>query len=454
MNQGISTKQIEREIDQLFSSLLIEQKRFQKVIAPQADKKEESEKLISELAHVRGRALYFPYLSTGRGHGPFTELIDGSVKYDLICSIGVNLFGHSHPLAIRACLEAATFDSTMCGNLQPYPITTEISKSLIKLAQPSRLEHFWFTCSGSFANDNALKLIWQKKHPAKRVMALKKGFTGRTIATQEITDNPAYREGMPSYLEVSHVPNYDPSNESESIATTIAAIRKEIESYPGEFCALTCELVQGEGGLNFGSPRFYKEIFEEAKRHGLYIWVDEVQTFARTYRPFAFQTYGVSELVDVVTVGKVLQACGTLFTSELNPKPGLISGTFNGALSALLTSSKFLNLMDKGNLYGDEGRIKEIEIKFCKKLELLKMRFPNFVKNYSALGTMVALEFFDSSAEFVKKFLLVLFKNGVIAFSAGHHPTKIRFLLPICLNDEHFNEIYDILETTIQEFQS
>jgi len=134
MNHGIFNTQIEREIDQLFSSMLLEQKSFQGVKPAREDKKELLRKMISELEKARGRALYFPYLSSGRGHGPFAELIDGSVKYDLICSIGVNLFGHSHPLAIRACLEAATYDSTMCGNLQPYPITTDVSKALISLA--------------------------------------------------------------------------------------------------------------------------------------------------------------------------------------------------------------------------------------------------------------------------------------------------------------------------------
>lgn len=451
MNQGIFNTEVEREIDQLFSTLLKEQRKYQKASPPILEKKAESDALIAELSRTRGRGLYYPYLSTGRGHGPFTELVDGSIKFDLICSIGVNLFGHSHPLAIRAALEAAAYDTTMCGNLLPYPIATELSKTLLRLANPSRLEHFWFTCSGGFANDNALKIIWQKKSPAKRIMALSKGFTGRTIATQEITDNAAYREGMPTQLQVSHLPNFDPSDEKKSIETTLKAMREELNKYPGEFCTFTCELIQGEGGLNFGSSLFYKEIFTEAKKHGLYIWVDEVQTFARTYQPFAFQTYGLNEFVDVVTVGKVLQACGTLFTNELNPKPGLISGTFNGAIATLLTSLKFLNLMEKGNFYGEKGRIKEIEMNFCGLLEKLKLKFPHFIKSYTAMGTMVALELRDSSAEFVKKYLLKLFDEGVIAFSAGHHPTKIRFLLPICLNDEHLNEIYTIFEKVTKE---
>ncbi len=67
----------------------------------------------------RGIGFYFEYISTGKGHGPFTELVDGSIKYDLICSMGINLLGHSHPLVIKSHLETATYDATISGNLLP-----------------------------------------------------------------------------------------------------------------------------------------------------------------------------------------------------------------------------------------------------------------------------------------------------------------------------------------------
>ena len=50
--------------------------------------------------------------------------------------------------------------------------------------------------------------------------------------------------------------------------------------------------------------------------------------------------FELDQYVDVVTVGKALQVCGTLYSEELNPKPGLIAGTFNGALSAIIAGEK------------------------------------------------------------------------------------------------------------------
>jgi len=48
---------------------------------------------------------------------------------------------------------------------------------------------------------------------------------------------------------------------------------------------------------------------------------DEVQTFGRTTRLFAFQHFGLESLIDIVTVGKMLQVCATLFTRPCTPAP-------------------------------------------------------------------------------------------------------------------------------------
>src|SRR3712207_2939420 len=76
--------------------------------------------MIKDYGKSKGREQYFNYLSSGFGRGPFVELLDGSVKLDLITGIGVNFFGHSHPEIMSAVLDTVTSD-TMQGNLQPGP---------------------------------------------------------------------------------------------------------------------------------------------------------------------------------------------------------------------------------------------------------------------------------------------------------------------------------------------
>ena len=287
--------------------------------------------------------------------------MDGSVKYDLIGHMGIGLLGRSHPLYIRACLEAATCDTAMCGNLLVYSESLELSKILLQQVQNSRLRHFWFAGSGSFAGDMALKIIWQKKTPRYRMIAFEKAFAGRSVAMSEITDNPSYRKGMPHLLAVDHVPYFSAQDPQGSLDKTMNNLEMLWKKHGSEYAGLTVELIQGEAGFLHGSREYFNKVFKWAKEHQLYIWVDEVQSFGRTRELFCFQMLGLDEFVDIVTVGKSLQCCGALFTEELNPQPLLIAGTFVGALSSLKAGYKTIRYLTEGNFYGKEGRIVKLE---------------------------------------------------------------------------------------------
>ncbi len=411
-----------------------------------------AKKLLEDYGDNRGRGFIFDNLSTGRGHGPFTEHQDGSVKFDLINGIGINLLGHSHPVYIKSCLEAATYDTLMCGNLQPYGPSKELTKSITDAVDDSRLKHFWFAGSGSFANDLALKLLWQKQSPKYGLIAFNNAFAGRSVATQDITTNPAYREGMPRNLNVSYAPHYDQNNPDGALQNTLDALDKIWNENPDSFCAIMMEIIQGEGGFVFGTKEYYQGVFDWAKSKGIYIWIDEVQSFGRTHELFAFQTFGLQEYVDIVTIAKTLQVGGLLYTEELNPKPGLIAGTFNGSIPSIIAGSKVVKFLTEGNFYGQNGRIKQIEETFIGKLQdLMAGSCKGKIKYAGGIGTMIAFEVGNSDKEDTWKFIRKLFENGIVAFSAGRGPVRVRFLLPISLKDEHIDEIFQILEKTVHE---
>jgi 4-aminobutyrate aminotransferase-like enzyme len=452
MSIGVQSPEINEHFNKLFSSILIEQQKINKIKPADEDKKQILDQKLKEYESLKGRGFFYPFMATGRGHGPFVELLDGSIKYDLINAIGVNLLGHSHPLYIKANLEAATSDTMMCGNLLSYQEPYELSKALLDNVKKSRLKHFWFSCSGSFAGDTALKILWQKKAPNYRLIAFSKSFAGRSIAMQDVTYNQAYREGMPQTIDVDHVPHFNYNNPEKAIEETLAALDNLITKNGNVYCGLTIELIQGEAGFIYGTREYYKAVFEWAKKNGIYVWVDEVQSFARTHQLFAFQMFELDEYVDVVTIGKVLQGAGTFYTEELNPKPGLIAGTFNGSVASLNAGKATVRLLTEGNYYGEKGRLRELELIFKDKFSFLangscKGKIPYF----GGVGTMLSFEVGDSSTDLTNKFMKKLFENGIITFSAGKEPTRVRFLLPISLLPEHINEIFNILEKTILE---
>lgn len=169
--------------------------------------------LVEDFGRYRGRELFYPYIGTGAGRGPYVELRDGSVKMDLINGIGIHLMGHSHPDLIEAALWGSLSDVTIQGNLQPNVEYGEISRKLVEIAgRKSRLKHAWVTTSGSMANENALKACRQKTSPARKILAFDAAFAGRTTMMAEITDNPSFKQGLPSYDEILRLP-FDPQKE-------------------------------------------------------------------------------------------------------------------------------------------------------------------------------------------------------------------------------------------------
>ncbi len=449
---GVQSAEIQEHFNKLFTSILLEQQKYDHIKPADEDKKELLASKLKEYEQLKGRGFFYQFMASGKGHGPFVEMIDGSIKYDLINGIGVNLLGHSHPIYIKANLEAATSDTMMTGNLLSYQEPYELSKVLIEAVKKSPLRHFWFSCSGSFANDTALKILWQKKAPNYRLIAFQKSFAGRSIAMQDVTYNPAYREGMPNSIPVDHVPHYNYQDPNNALKNTLQALDNLIKNNGNIYCAITIELIQGEAGFIFGTKEYYTGIFKWAKAHGLYVWIDEVQSFARTHQLFAYQMFGLDEYVDIVTVGKVLQACGTFYSEELNPKPGLIAGTFNGSVASMNAGKAIVRYLLEGNFYGENGRIKELENKFKDHFHRLSTSScKGKIPYYGGVGTMLSFEVGDASLELTNKFMKKLFENGIITFSAGKEPTRIRFLLPLALLDEHIQEIFSILEKTILE---
>lgn len=414
----------------------------------------EYQKALADFTRERGRELYYPYLSSGIGSGPFVELADGSVKYDMITGIGVNFFGHAHPELMSEMIDGISAD-IMQGNLQPGVEAKEALHALISnVGEGCRLSTGWLFCSGTMANENALKIIRQKKFPATRIFAFKDCFAGRSTAMQEITDNPKYREGQPVYGEVSYLPFYDPKLGLEkSVANTVTLLKETVARYPDRYAAIMIELVQGEGGFNVAPREFYTSVFDEARKAKLAIWVDEIQTFGRTGELFAYQKLGLNEYVDVVTVGKLLQACATLYTSEYNPRPGLVAGTFAGSTVALRTARKTIEMLKQGGFFGEDGKIERLSARYRQNMERLASgSCKGLISDIRAIGGMLAFQPFSGTMDDVKAFLMKLYDLGVVAFNCGHGPYLVRMLPPFgVMKEEQLDEVCALMEKALLE---
>jgi 4-aminobutyrate aminotransferase-like enzyme len=416
------------------------------------------EETLARFGKLRGASLIYPYLGSGIGRGALVELADGSVKYDFITGIGVHYMGHNHPSLLEAGVDAAMENTVMQGNLMQNGGSEELLGALLAAAnrKGANLAHGFLTSSGAMANENALKAIFQKKSPAHRVLAFEHCFAGRTLALSQVTDKAAYRQGLPEILPVDYVPFYDEARPEASTAEAVAVMKAHLARHPGGHACMIFELIQGEGGGYLpGTPEFFRALMIPLREAGVAIFADEIQTFGRTSEYFAFQHFGLDELVDVVTLGKLSQACATLIRAEFQPKAGLVSQTFTAPSVAIRSALVILRYMEEQGLLGADGKIMRLSRNFTGKLKDLARRRPDLAAGPYGMGGMIAFTPLGGDQEKVAKFLRNLFDAGVIGFIAGHKPARARFLLPVGGTEESdIDAAFPILERVLAETAS
>jgi 4-aminobutyrate aminotransferase-like enzyme len=132
-----------------------------------------------------------------------------------------------------------------------------------------------------------------------------------------------------------------------------------------------------------------------------------------------------------VTIGKLSQICATLFNSTYKPRPGLISQTFTSSTTAIKCAKVILDELSSKSYTGKKGKIQVVSDYFQSELNALSKKYPKLISGPFGYGTMIAFTPFDGSLEKVKALLFDCFDKGVIAFSAGQNPIRVRFLVPI-----------------------
>lgn len=413
------------------------------------------DKEIKNIEKNRGRSLFFPYIGSGLGHGPYVQLKDGSIKLDLINGIGVHILGHSHKELLRASLKASFSDLVMQGNLQQNEDHLKLTNKLLELVKKkSFLEYVWITTSGSMANENALKICRQKKQGARKIITFKNAFAGRTTLMHEITDKPDLTEDLPSYDEVLRIPFFN-RKDPKSSEKSLNAFKEHLSLYEGNICTFVFEPVLGEGGFRLAPREFFLPILDLCKKNSIPVWVDEVQTFCRTGEFFAYEFLDIGSFIDVCTVSKALQNGATFFTKEMLPSKAILGGTYAGSTQSLAAGYEILDFLDRGNYMGRKGKISKIYQSFVDVLfRLSRSSCKGWIRDIDGVGLMIAFTPFNGTKEEVLEMLKILFKNGLMAFFCGKDPYRIRFLLPAILEEKDIQFAGRILEKSCLEMKA
>jgi acetylornithine/N-succinyldiaminopimelate aminotransferase len=227
-----------------------------------------------------------------RGEG--CRLYDGAGRsyLDFISGIGVASLGHAHPRLAQA-VAAQAQQLLHTSNLFYHPLQGEAAARLTALSGMARV---FFCNSGAEAVEACLKFArrywYTQGTPRSGLVALERGFHGRTIGSLSVTWDDHYRRPFGPLLEgVTFVPHSDP-----------AALRAAVSEHTA---AIIAEPLQGEGGVRPLRADMAAAISQACRDTGALLIADEVQCgLGRTGVPFYSSMLGLTP--DLMALGKAL----------------------------------------------------------------------------------------------------------------------------------------------------
>jgi 4-aminobutyrate--pyruvate transaminase len=196
----------------------------------------------------------------------------------------------------------------------------DLAEKLLSIA-PVPMSKVLFQCSGSEANDTALKLVWYYhaaigKPEKRKIIGRRMGYHGSTSASISASGKPDMHAdfGLPFpgflHTEYPHYYRHHKGGESEEqFATRMAEALEALILREGpESCgAFIAEPVMGAGG-GLTPPRTYWEKMQAViRKYDMLFIADEVICgFGRTGNMWGSQTYGLQP--DMISSAKALSA--------------------------------------------------------------------------------------------------------------------------------------------------
>ena len=287
----------------------------------------------------------------------------------------------------------------------------------------------FFANSGAEANECAIKLarLYSKKEGTggQTIITMDGSFHGRTLATLSATAQPAKQEAFaPLPGGFIHVPMND-----------MNAVHRAFFENPGDVCAIMLECVQGESGVHPWDPDTLFEVAQFARKNGMLIIVDEVQSgFYRCGEfPFAFQNMGITP--DIITMAKGIAsgfpmgACAARIEVAEAFEPGDHGSTFGGSNLAMAAAHATLATLSRGHFDED---VQELGDYFAEGLDKI-----DGITEVRGMGLMIGADL----EEGIDANLVVAkgLDEGFLLNATG--PQTLRFLPPLIVTRKEIDQL-------------
>ncbi len=415
-----------------------------------------------------------------RGEGPYVYDNHGKRYLDGLSGLFVVQLGHGrHDLAEAARKQAETLAYFPLWSYA-HPRSIELADRLADYA-PADLNRVFFTTGGSEAVESAWKLARQYfqaiGQPNRyKVISRNIAYHGTTLGALSITSIPAARMPfeplVPGARKAMNTNRYrcrDCSHLDHCTMRCADSIEQVIEfEGPESVAAVYVEPVQNSGGC-FPPPEGYMQhVREICDRYGILMISDEVIcAFGRLGEMFGCDRYGY--VPDMITCAKGMTSgyspIGAMIARDHLMEPFLEHGasfthgiTFGGHPVSAAVGLANLDAFEREGIL---QHVRKHEADFRSSLEGL-LDLP-IVGDVRGAGYFYGIElvkdkatretFSHAEAEFLLRGFLSpeLFDRGLICRTDDRGDPVIQLSPPLICEQEHFDEIEQILRSVLQE---
>jgi 4-aminobutyrate aminotransferase-like enzyme len=407
----------------------------------------EDEARIARRARLLGpayRLFYETPVHLVRGEGVW--LYDAGGKAYLDCYNNVASLGHCHPHVVAATARQSAIYASHTRYLNDTVL--DYAERLLATFPPA-LNHVMFTCTGSEANDLALRIAFSHTDGTGLIVT-ENAYHGVTLSTAAMS--PSLGAGVPLGAHVRTVPA--PTDAARFTADVQAAIH-DLRRHGIKPAALLVDTIFSSDGVYADPAGFLKPAAEAIRTAGGLFIADEVQPgFARTGEAmWGFQRHGL--IPDLVSMGKPM---GNGYpVAGLALKSGVIKNfgnraryfnTFGGNAVAAATAMAVLEVIEGEGLQANAATTGAY----------FRDGLLELAKTHDSLGPLRAAGLFlgqdivtegNPDAKKAARVVNRMRESGVLISATGSQGHVLKIRPPLIFRREHVDRVLDGLNAAL-----
>jgi 4-aminobutyrate aminotransferase-like enzyme len=397
------------------------------------------------------RLFYERPLHFVRGEGVWLYDAEGRAYLDAYNNVAS--IGHGNPAVLEAIARQAETLNTH---------TRYLHENILAYAEaltatcPDELSQVMFTCTGSEANDLAVRIA-RSYTGGTGIIVTAHAYHGVTATVA------AFSPSLGPYVDLgTHVrtvaapdPSLPPAQMEAAFADGVKAAIADLKRHGIKPAMLIVDTIFSSDGVIPGHAGFLKPAVEAIRTAGGIFVADEVQPgFGRTGEAmWGFQRHGV--VPDLITAGKPMgngyPVAGLIARPEVIAEFGKNSryfNTFGGNPVAAAAGMAVLRFIEEQNLI---AHARDVGIHFLRGLEALKTRFQG-IGDIRGAGLFIGADIVENgrpSASLAARIVNGLRERQVLISASGPDANVLKIRPPLVFTRDHADQFLDALEKTL-----